>query len=291
MSINKFYLIDKPIWITSFDVLRRLRRILNIKKMWHTWTLDPLATGCLLVAVWDYTKLIPYFEKDTKEYIFKIWLDWVTESFDIEKPIDYITKEEKDFFKKSLDINKIKSILKEKFIWNIKQIPPKYSAIKIWWKRALDKVRLWEDFEMKTRNVIIYSIDILDFNYPDLILKALVSAWTYIRSIAFDLWEIIGSGGYIKELRRTKIGSLDIKNSIKLEEVNLDNFLEVEELFWKDRFIKIDEDILDKINTWLQVKKEINLKENKDYFIKNWDFITNIISYKNDFIIPKRKIL
>jgi len=81
MTINRFYYIDKPIGLTSFDVLRQMRKKLNMKKMWHTGTLDPLATGGLLVAVWNYTKLIPYFEKDSKEYIFTVELNWVTPSF------------------------------------------------------------------------------------------------------------------------------------------------------------------------------------------------------------------
>ena len=74
--MNRFYLIDKPLNVTSFDVIRILRKKLNIRKMWHTWTLDPLATGGLLIATWNYTKLIPYFDKDTKQYEFDINLDW-----------------------------------------------------------------------------------------------------------------------------------------------------------------------------------------------------------------------
>ena len=289
--MNKIYLIDKPIGITSFDVLRKLRKILNIKKMWHTWTLDPLATGALLVAIWNYTKLIPYFEKDTKEYIFKIWLDWITETFDIEKSVKYITQEKRNNLKKKLSKEKIECIINEKFVWSIEQVPPKYSAIKIWWKKALDKVRLGEDFEMKKRKIIIYSIDLLEFNYPDLTLKALVSAWTYIRSIASDLGEIIWSWGYIKELRRTKIGNLDLSNSIKLDDFKEDNFLNIEKLFWKDNFLEVDNSILWKLNNWLSVKKDLYLDEDKDYFVKKWDFITNIISYNDWLLVPKRKIL
>ena len=291
MNINRFYLIDKPIGITSFDVLKKLRKHLNIKKMWHTGTLDPLATGALLVAIWNYTKLIPYFEKDIKEYIFKIWLDWVTESFDIEKPVEYITKEKSNNLKKTLNKEKILSIIKEKFTWSIEQMPPKYSAIKIWWKKALDMIRKGEEFEMKTRKIIIHSIDLLEFNYPDLTLKALVSAWTYVRSIASDLGKIIWSWGYIKELRRTKIGNLDLSNSMKLDNFNEGNFLNMENLFWEDKFIEVDYEVLSKLDNWLSVKKDLDFDENKDFFIKNEGFITNVVLYNNWFLVPKRKIL
>lgn len=85
-----FYLIDKPLEYTSFDILRVLRKKLNIKKMWHTGTLDPLATGGLLIAVWNYTKLIPYFEKDTKEYEFSLNFDGISDSYDLWTPVNYI---------------------------------------------------------------------------------------------------------------------------------------------------------------------------------------------------------
>ena len=93
-----FFLIDKPSFITSFDILRNLRKKLDIKKMWHTWTLDPLATGLVLVAVWSSTKLIKYLEKKSKIYRFKIGLDWNTDSFDIDTKVNYITSDKKKYF-------------------------------------------------------------------------------------------------------------------------------------------------------------------------------------------------
>lgn len=132
---NWFYLIDKPLWISSFDVIRKLRKITNIKKMWHTWTLDPLASGLLLLAFWNYTKLIPYFEKDIKEYEFKVKLDWTTPTFDMEYEPDLIQEDLQEKYKNELTIDKIDEVLKNNFLWKITQIPPKYSAIKIWWKK------------------------------------------------------------------------------------------------------------------------------------------------------------
>lgn len=290
-NINAFYLIDKPIWITSFDVLRKLKKILNTKKMWHTGTLDPLATGLLLVAIWNYTKLIPYFEKDTKEYEFKINLDWTTPSFDSETEIEYISEEKQKYFKESLTEEFIESILKNKFTWTISQIPPKYSALKIWWKKALDMVRAWEEFELKSREVTIYNIEVLGFNYPEIFLRAKVSAWTYIRSIAKDLWDILWSWWYITFLRRTVIWNLDLSSSQTLDNFDLNKKLEDENIFDKNKFIKLSENELKDVDNWKVIKNSfLDLEDNKEYFVKNEDFITNIVK-KNDLeLIPVRKI-
>lgn len=289
--MNKFYLIDKPIWLTSFDVLRKLKKILWIKKMWHTWTLDPLATGLLLVAIWDYTKLIPYFEKDTKEYEFKINLDWTTPSFDSETEIEFLTEDKKAFFKQTLSKEQITEILKEKFTWTISQMPPKYSALKIWWHKALDLVRAWVDFELKSREVTIFNIEILNFNYPEIHLKAKVSAWTYIRSIACDLWEILWTGWYITFLRRTQIWNLDLSLSQKLEEFEEWKYLKEENLFDKNKFIKLSQEELKDINNWKIINNiNKNLQENEEYFVINDEKITNIVKNNGSTMQPVRKI-
>lgn len=299
--MNRFLLIDKPIWITSFDVLRKLRKIFNTKKLGHTWTLDPLATGLLLVAFWNYTKLIPYFEKAKKAYEFEISLDWTTPSFDKETEITFLSLEKKEYFKNTLTKENIDKILQEKFSWKISQMPPKYSAIKMWWKKALDMVRNWEDFEMKKREVNIFEIKILDFKYPLLTIEAEVSAWTYIRSIACDLWEILWTGWYITKLRRTKIENLDLSMSKELEdlidiplnkgEIKGDFFLLEENLFDKNKFIKLEDNILNKINNWLSVKWDFNFEKDTDLFVKNSEFITNIVSFDWEVLKSVRKII
>jgi tRNA pseudouridine55 synthase len=291
LKMNKFLLIDKPIWITSFDVLRKLRKIYNIKKLWHTGTLDPLATGLLLVAFWDYTKLIPYFEKAKKTYLFEICLDGTTPSFDKETEITYISEEQKEYYKDTLTIDKISSILKSNFSWPISQIPPKYSAIKIGWKKALDMVRKWEEFEVKKRDVIIHHIDIIDFNYPYITLEAEVSAWTYIRSIANDLWEIIGCWWYITKLRRTKIENLDLSLSCDLENLKLDDFLDEKYLFDSSKYVTLDEITLSKINNWLKVRWDFPFQKDIDLFVKNNEYITNIIKYDWECLSAVRKIV
>jgi len=277
--MNKFLLIDKPIWITSFDVLRKLRKVFGMKKLWHTGTLDPLATGLLLVAFWNYTKLIPYLEKAKKTYEFEISLDWVTPSFDKETEITFLSQEKKEHFKNTLKKDYINRILKDKFSWKIFQIPPKYSAIKIGWKKALNMVRNWEYFEVKWREVNIYNIKILALKYPKISIEAEVSAWTYIRSIANDLWEILWTGWYITKLRRTKIDNLDLSLSKELENIELKDILDEKFLFEKNRFIKLDEEVLKKINNWLKVRWNFNLPKDIDLFVKNDNYITNVVKF------------
>lgn len=290
MTINRFYYIDKPIGLTSFDVLRQMRKKLNIKKMWHTGTLDPLATGGLLVAVWNYTKLIPYFEKDSKEYIFTVELNWVTPSFDSETPVEYISEELQQKFKKELTQEKIEEILKQNFFWEIQQVPPKYSALKINGKKALEKVRNGEEFEMKIRNTTIFEIEVLEFNYPQVTIRAKVAAGTYIRSIAFDLWEIIGSGWYVSFLRRTKIDELKVEDAQNLDKFDETKYFDDKKLFWDEKFITLPDYVLAKLNNGLPVSYHEFDKPNGEYFVENQEGITNIVSYQSPILKAKRKI-
>lgn len=290
MNTSAFYLIDKPIWFSSFDVLRVLKKKLNIKKMWHTGTLDPLATGALLVAVWNYTKLIPYFEKDNKEYIFTVQLNGVTDSYDSETEVEYISNTLQEKYKKELTQEEIQVIIDEKFTGEIEQIPPKYSALKIWGKKALDKVRAGEDFEMKKRKTTVFEIEILSYIYPEVTIRAKVSAGTYIRSIAFDLGEILGTWGYISYLRRTKIDKLDVKDAQILDDfVNTNSFSEIE-LFWKEKIITLDDVLIKRLDQGLITNMKKFKYPEGEYLVMNWDRISNTVVYNEGVLKPKRKI-
>jgi tRNA pseudouridine55 synthase len=290
IDMNRFYLIDKPLEVSSFDVIRILRKKLNTKKMWHTGTLDPLATGGLLIAVWDYTKLIPYFEKDKKTYEFTLNLDGSTDSFDLAEEINFIDSELQEKFKKELTREKLEDLLKQNFTWKITQVPPKYSALKIGWKKACDLVREWKTVEMKSREVTIFNIEILDYSYPSLSIKAEVSAWTYVRSIAADLWELVWSWAYVTKLRRTKIGALDISLSTDLENFDENKNLDIKELFKNKEFIQLDKEVLEKINHWLKVSWKFDYKTWEDLFVYSDNMVTNIVEYDGEKLIPKRKI-
>jgi len=300
--MENFYLIDKPLKITSFDIIRDLRRKIKIKKMWHTWTLDPLATGLVLVATGNYTKLIPYLEKDRKTYITTIRLNWTTPSFDLAEEIEFLSEEKQEYFKENLSEEKIEEVLKNNFTWIIGQTPPKFSAVKIDWKRAYDLARKWKDFEIKSKKIEIFNINILNYNYPDLKVEIEVSAGTYIRSIARDLWEELKTWWYLVDLRRTKIAKLNLEQSIKLEEINLNTNLDVKEIFDKRYFLEVDknwnynnweinkQDFI-RLNNWLERLRKFNLEINKNYFLYDWEKITNVVMFDWEKLIPIKKII
>lgn len=289
--MNAFFLIDKPLNITSFDAIRVLRKKLNIKKIWHTWTLDPLATGGLLIAVWNYTKLIPYFEKDSKTYEFEVSFDGESDSFDLWTEVRFLDDKRKKYFQENLTKEKLENILKENFLWEITQIPPKYSALKINWKKALDKVRAGEDFDLVARKCTIFEIKLLDFSYPKAKILAKVSAGTYIRSIANDLWKIIWCWAYVTELRRTFIWDLDVNFSQDLENFEKEKKLDLKEIFKNKNFETLNENILKKINNWLPVFWEFPFEKDSEIFAFDEENITNIIFYDGEKLLPKRKII
>ena len=194
-----FYFIDKPIQMTSFDVIRKLRKILNIKKIGHSGTLDPLATGCLLIATGDSTKLIPELENAYKRYTFRVRLDGKTDSLDLGTEV--IPVDTKNIQEKTAEELKI-------FLENQKtQIPPKYSALHVHGKRAYDLARQGIEFEIQERAIHIKDVKILDFSLPDSISISLtISSGGYIRSLAPTISSFFGlESGYISELQRTHI--------------------------------------------------------------------------------------
>ena len=299
--MENFYLIDKEIWISSFDIIRKLRKKISIKKMWHTWTLDPLATGLVLVATGNYTKLIPFLEKDKKTYITTINLDWVSSSYDLAEKIEYLSEEKQEYFKKKLTREKLEEILKNNFTWKIEQTPPKYSAVKIDWKRAYDLARKWKEFEIKSKQVEIFSIKILNYNYPELELELEVSAGTYIRSIAKDLWNILWTWWYLSKLRRTKIAKLDLKKSQILSTEGLSP-LWVKNIFNSNYFLEVDnnwnynnweitKEDFRRLNDWLERNRRFNLEINKNYFLFDQKKITNVVMFDWEKLIPIKKII
>ncbi len=286
-----FYLIDKPLEFTSFDVTAVLRKKLHTKRIWHTWTLDPLATGGLLIAAWNYTKLIPYFEKDTKEYEFSVNFDWESDSYDLWTPVIYISKNEQAIAKKVITKEKIEELLKTSFTWEIFQIPPKYSALKISGRKAIDMIVAWDiDFKMKERKTFISKIELLDFSYPTAKFRAEVGAWTYIRSIAYDMWNYFKTGWYVVNLRRTKIWSLDMSFAQTIEDFDNNKFFDLKKLFKNKTFIELDKEVLEDINLWKKVKWNFDLKIGEEMFVFDWNNITNIVFYDWELLHPKKKI-
>ena len=195
--------------ITSFDVIHKLRKILNIKKIGHSGTLDPLAQGVLQIAVGDATRLLEYLDND-KEYIAEIKFGYNSTTDDDEGEKEFIKKP--DFTEKELQYT-----LNE-FNGKISQIPPKYSAIKIDGQKLCDLARKNKQIpEIKPRDVEIYSIKLINFHAPDCAkIKVNCSKGTYIRSLARDIGEKLNCGAYLTNLTRTKAGNFHIENSQKL---------------------------------------------------------------------------
>lgn len=208
-----FLNINKPKGISSFDVVKHLRKRLNIKQIGHSGTLDPMAQGVLQVAIGGACKLLEYLKSD-KTYIAGLTFGYVTDTFDIEGEKKFIKNP--DFTKKDL-IDVLNS-----FLGKSSQIPPKYSAIKLNGKRACDIIRKNPniDLTLKKRQIEIYSIELLEFcntNYKAKI-KVCVKKGTYIRSLVNDIGQKLGCGAYMDSLIRTQAGDFKIENSNNLDD-------------------------------------------------------------------------
>lgn len=289
--MDAFFYIDKPTGVTSFDVLRDMRRILNIKKIGHTGTLDPLATGGLLVATGNYTKLIPYVEKDSKSYLANIMLDGVSPSYDSDTEIDLLSEKKQENFRKKISKDQLNNILSKNFLGKITQVPPKYSALKINGKRALDRTLAGEDIQMKERETEIFSYNIISYSYPKLIIEIKVSAGTYIRSIANDIWEILGTGGYLSALRRTSVWALDIDKSTPLNDLDISKTLDIQGLFLGKCVIFQDEWIYKRLSDGQRVRWDFDFPEYTDIFLFDGDMVRYVVEYKEGVIHPRKKVV
>lgn len=200
--------------MTSHDVVDRVREISGERRVGHAGTLDPNATGLLIIGVGrESTKKVAKIAKDTKEYEAEIMLGEETTTGDVEGARIQVGG------LKSLPVlSKIKEVLKS-FEGKQEQVPPQYSAIKIRGKKAYELARKGEKVELKPRKITIYNIKLEEYSYPLLRFTCLVSSGTYIRALARDIGRKLGCGAYLKELRRTKIGRYKIKNAVKLEDL------------------------------------------------------------------------
>ena len=246
---DQIILIDKPENISSFGVVAKVRAKLRDKyghkiKVGHTGTLDPFATGLLILLSGKMTKKSNDFLKLDKEYIATLKLGFTSTTGDPEGEITQYTQKTK-FTKIEEHKGKISDFAAEgakqcdkifdlshceaseisefcqSFIGETTQTPPRFSAIKINGQRAYKLARKDQDFEIPSRQVEIYSIDILDYKYPELTIKVHCSSGTYIRTLAEDIGKALNTGAYLTALRRTKIGKHDVKDAIPLSDFML----------------------------------------------------------------------
>lgn len=209
--------IDKPYRWTSFDAVKRLRgavqRRLNAKrfKVGHAGTLDPLATGVLLVCTGRATKRIAELQEGMKEYVAEITFGATTPSYDLEKEIDanypweHITPE---LIAETLP----------KFQGHVMQVPPVFSAVKVDGKRAYNYARKGKEVEIKAKPLEIKELEVLSWEAPKLTLRVLCSKGTYIRALARDLGEAMNSGAHLTALRRTRVGDYTINDAMSLDQ-------------------------------------------------------------------------
>jgi len=200
---GKVILINKPLHWTSFDVVRKLRSLIQIKKIGHAGTLDPLATGLLIVCTGKFTKKINEYMAQEKEYTGSIILGAVTPTYDLESE----PEQQRDF---SFVTTAMLQTATEKFIGDIQQLPPMFSAIKKDGVALYELARRGEEVELKPRNINIKSFEITEVAIPVVHFKVICSTGTYIRSLANDYGATLGCGGYLSSLCRTRIG--DFKN-------------------------------------------------------------------------------
>lgn len=206
------FAVNKPVGITSHDVIYQLRRKTGIKRIGHAGTLDPLASGVLVVAIGrEFTKQLDSIVKSEKEYITEIFLGETSTTDDMEGEKTIVNKEIKP------TEEDVKQVVKE-FVGKIMQTPPSYSAIKVGGKVAYKQARKGEALKLEPREVEIKDIIIINYEFPIIKLKITCGKGVYIRSIARDIGEKLSTGAFMKSLVRTRIGKFTLKNSKNISE-------------------------------------------------------------------------
>lgn len=204
------FLLDKAEGWTSFDLVKKIRNTLKIKKVGHAGTLDPLATGVVMVCAGKATKLIDGLMAGEKEYTGTIVLGATTPTYDLESapdiffPIDHITESQV-------------MALARQMVGPQEQIPPIFSALKVDGKKMYELARIGKEVEVKPRPIEIYEFEITRFDLPEIDFRVTVSKGTYIRSLAFDFGRRLQSGAYLKNLRRIRSGDHTVADGLTIE--------------------------------------------------------------------------
>jgi len=205
--VSGVLVVDKPVGLTSHDVVQIIRRGTGIRRAGHTGTLDPRASGVLVVLIGPAVRLSEYVSASDKRYQATIHLGASTDTYDAEgritssSPVDTITEE------------KFMEILQQ-FVGEIEQVPPPYSAIKVKGKKAYEMARQGEEVELQPRKINVYSLDLLEWAPPEAVIDVYCSSGTYVRSLAHDLGKALGTGAHLIGLRRTKSGRFTLRDAV-----------------------------------------------------------------------------
>lgn len=248
-------IINKPKGYTSHDVVNIVRKQLNMKKVGHTGTLDPNATGVLPILVGQATKISKYLIEHKKTYIATIELGEKRDTGDSEGNII-----ESDSNIKEFDISIIKQVL-QSFLGKQKQIPPMYSAIKVNGKKLYEYARSGQEVEVEPREIEIYRIELIEYINNRIEFEVECSKGTYIRTLCENIAEKLGTIGYMKELQRTSIDKFKIKESINLEELSEDEaqkkILTIENIFKEKEKIYLNDKGVELFLNGVQLTREL----------------------------------
>lgn len=207
--VSGVLVIDKPIGMFSHEVVQIIRHGTGIRRAGHTGTLDPRASGVLVVLIGPAVRLSEYVSASDKRYQATLRLGTSTDTYDSDGkvtntvPVENITEEQ---FLEAL----------EKFVGKIEQVPPPYSAVRVKGKRAYDLARQGEEFELEPRIINVYSLDVLEWAPPEVVIDIYCSSGTYVRSLAHDLGRALGTGAHLIGLRRTKSGRFTLRDAVPL---------------------------------------------------------------------------
>lgn len=271
--MNGIIVVDKPKGISSFDVIRKLRKILKQKKIGHTGTLDPLATGIMLICVGKATKLASDLEAEKKVYEADFDFGYATDTYDIEGEV-------LERNSKKVSREEVENIL-GKFLGDIKQVPPMYSALKVDGKKLYELARQGITVERKERDINIEYIKLLDYEGNSAKILTKVSKGTYIRSLIYDIGHELDTYATMTSLRRKEVGKYNLSDAYTLEEIGK---LAEENNF---SFLKQVEDIFDYENFDLKDdKQEVLFKNGNTVKITDNKILDGRyrIYYKNNFL-------
>lgn len=223
--MNGFLLVDKPPLCTSFNVVSLCRKVFQMTRVGHSGTLDPFATGLLVVALGEGLKLLEYLPAQPKEYVGTAVLGAISTTYDCDGVITVTDPSEAgeslDSLSKKIDLSLINKLIQENFLGSISQVPPDHSAVKVRGVPAYIRARRGEELLIAPRLVRVDLFEVTKFEYPFLSFRVQVSSGTYIRSLLHDLGLMLGTGAYLDSLRRTRIAQFVVEDAVPVSQLEL----------------------------------------------------------------------
>ncbi len=250
--MNSVLVLNKPKGLTSQEAVTEVKKIIKVKKAGHAGTLDPMATGVLLVCTNEATKITPFLMELEKEYLFKARFGISTDTYDAEGKILNVVE---DF---QLDKEKLQKVL-QKFTGQIMQTPPMYSASKVEGQPLYKLARKGIEVERKPKKIFVYSIEIEEFSPPFVTFRVKCSKGTYVRSICHDIGQEMGVGAHIVELIRTRIGEFSVENSVSLDdlkktEIDGQKFLSIDKALYFLPSVNIQDNLISRFLNGASIK-------------------------------------